>query len=69
MQKYRTSAGDTADLIAWKNYGTQTGRVVEQLLEANAGLADHGPVLPAGLIILLPEIKPATQDGGIRLWD
>ena len=69
MQKYRTSQGDTADLIAWKQYGTQAGRVVEQLLEANPGLADHGPTLPAGLIVNLPEIKPATQQGGSRLWD
>lgn len=69
MQKYRTSEGDTADLIAWKQYGTQTGQVVEQLLEANPGLADRGPTLPAGLVVMLPEIKPQTQAGGVRLWD
>lgn len=69
MQKYRTSEGDTADLIAWKQYGTQAGRIVEQLLEVNPGLADRGPVLPAGLVINLPDIKPATDTAGIRLWD
>jgi phage tail protein X len=69
MPKYRTSEGDTADLIAWKQYGTQAGQVVEQLLEANPGLADRGPELPAGLVIELPDIKPATQNAGIRLWE
>lgn len=69
MQKYRTSQGDTADQIAWRQYGTQTGRVVEQLLNANPGLADYGPILPAGLVISLPDIKPATETAGIRLWE
>lgn len=69
MQKYRTSEGDTADLIAWKRYGTQSGRVVEQLLAANPGLSDRGPTLPAGLIVQLPEIQQAEQSGGVKLWD
>lgn len=68
-QTYRTSEGDTADYIAWKYYGTQDGQVVEQLLEANPGLSDRGPVLPAGVIVTLPDIQPATASQGVRLWD
>ncbi|QMP19187.1 tail protein [Pseudomonas phage Persinger] len=66
---YRTSDGDTADYIAWKYYGTQDGQVVEQLLEANPGLADLGPVLPAGVLVTLPELEPATAAQVVRLWD
>lgn len=66
---YRTSDGDTADYIAWKYYGTQDGQVVEQLLEANPGLADLGPVLPAGVLVTLPEMEPATAAQVVRLWD
>lgn len=66
---YITSAGDTADLIAWKHYSRQDGRVVEQLLDANPGLADHGPLLPAGLVVQLPTIDPQPVAKGIRLWD
>lgn len=66
---YITSDGDTADLIAWRHYGKLEGRVTEQLLEANPGLADHGPILSAGLRITLPVIQPAPQTDGVRLWD
>lgn len=66
---YRTSDGDTADLIAWRFYGRQDGRVVEQLLEANPGLAEHGPVLPAGLRIQLPKADEPEKKRGVRLWD
>lgn len=68
-QTYRTSDGDTADYIAWKYYGTQDGQVVEQLLAANPGLADRGPVLPLGLLVTLPDIQPATAAQVVRLWD
>ncbi len=68
-QTYLTSEGDTADYIAWKYYGTQTGRVLEQLLAANPGLADRGPVLPSGLTINLPDIVLETAEQGVRLWD
>lgn len=66
---YRTSEGDTADYIAWKHYGTQDGRVVEQLVNANPGLADIGPLLPAGLLVQLPEITLQAEAQGVRLWD
>lgn len=69
MIEYMTSEGDTADYIAWKQYGTQDGAVVEQLLEANPGLADRGPVLAAGVLVALPEIKTAGVTQGVKLWD
>jgi phage tail protein X len=71
MSTYRTKDGDTVDSIAWAYYGKQSGRVVEQVLEANPGLADEGPVLPAGLLIELPEVDEKQQDAntGVKLWD
>jgi phage tail protein X len=68
--EYRTKEGDTVDLIAWTYYGRQDKRIVEQVLEANYGLADHGPELPAGLLVILPEIDAAQAgEGGVKLWD
>lgn len=69
MQTYITKDGDTADYIAWKYYGNQDAGTVETLLDANKGLADRGPVLPAGLVINLPEIKTPATTQGIKLWD
>lgn len=69
MQTYITKDGDTADYIAWKYYGNQDAGTVETLLIANKGLADRGPVLPAGLVINLPEIKTPATTQGVKLWD
>ena len=69
MTEYLTSEGDTADFIAWKYYGTQDGSVVEQLVAANPGLADRGPVLAAGVTVYLPDIESVGVTQGVRLWD
>lgn len=66
---YKTRAGDTVDFIAWKFYGSTTNQVVESVLAANRGLADHGALLPAGLEITLPEITAPATSQGVRLWD
>jgi len=47
--------GDTVDALCWRHYGRTDG-TVEAVLEANAGLADYGPVLPHGLAVELPEL-------------
>ncbi|WP_416046635.1 tail protein X [Haematospirillum sp. H1815] len=67
--QYKTCDGDTVDLIAWTYYGRRRGRCVEQLLDANPGLADRGLVLPAGLTVYLPDIREPASAGGIRLWN
>lgn len=65
---YHTSQGDTLDYICWKFYGQQSG-AVEQVLTANPGLADLGPVLPENTAITLPDLsKPASELQPIRLW-
>lgn len=69
MVKIISAAGDPVDFIAWKHYGTQEGLVLEQVLAANAGLADYGPVLPAGVIIELPALTAIGQSKGVKLWD
>lgn len=66
--RYRTSDGDTVDAIAWRHYGATDRRVVENLLQANPGLADYGDVLPPGVIVTLPHIEPAQTKRGVRLW-
>lgn len=69
MQTYITKDGDTADYIAWKYYGNQGAGTVEALVDANKGMADLGPVLPAGLVINLPEITTQNTTQGVKLWD
>ncbi|MDP5672882.1 tail protein X, partial [Pseudomonas aeruginosa] len=44
---------DTVEAICWRYYGRTAG-VTEAVLEANHGLADHGPTLPPGLKVTMP---------------
>lgn len=71
MAVYQTRQGDMVDAIVVRYYGAnaQTQRVVEKVLEANHGLAAHGPVLPAGLVITLPDIDPEPAAQPVKLWD
>ena len=67
--KYRTKDGDVLDAICARHYGDTPHRV-EDVLEANPGLAALGPVLSSGVIIYLPDIEDtAPERPTIRLWD
>nr|VFK59878.1 MAG: P2-like prophage tail protein X [Candidatus Kentron sp. TC] len=66
---YRTKDGDVLDYLCWRHYGQQSG-AVEQVLEANRGLAGKGVILPAGILITLPNLPTPVQEiRTIRLWD
>lgn len=68
-EQLRTQQNDTVDAVCWRHYGRTAG-VVEAVLEANPGLADHGPVLPIGLLINMPEQQTAAPERQmVQLWD
>lgn len=66
--QYRTKYNDVLDAICYRYYDGRLG-ATESVLEANPGLANQGPLLPAGLIIQLPELPAAQPAAAIRLWD
>ena len=71
MATYRTKDGDMLDQICLSFYGQAQGST-EQVLDRNPRLADLGPLLPAGIVVELPEtteISIETQQQQIRLWD
>ncbi|WDM87546.1 tail protein X [Pseudomonas asiatica] len=68
-EQKRTQQNDTVDALCWRHYGRTAG-VVEAVLDANPGLADRGPVLPAGLLVTLPEQQTAAPEQQmVSLWD
>lgn len=68
--EYLTRQGDILDDVVFRFYGDTERRIVETVLEANRGLADHGPILPAGLTITLPDRNPEPPAETLtRLWD
>lgn len=60
--------GDTVDLICHRHYGRTAG-VTEQVLAANRGLADLGPILPMGTRVTLPDVPVKPVKKLINLWD
>ncbi|MFM2480133.1 tail protein X [Celerinatantimonas sp. YJH-8] len=68
MTTIRSQQGDTVDALCWRYYG-RTSAVTEAVLQANPGLADYGPTLPAGLTLTLPErvVQPSTAQ--VQLWE
>lgn len=61
--------GDTVDALCWRHYGRTDG-TVEAVLEANAGLADFGVVIPAGTIVYLPDIDTVESTAPLlQLFD
>ena len=60
--------GDTLDAICWRHYGRTAG-VVEQVLEANPELSSHGPIIPHGTAVQLPDITTQQQRQTVQLWD
>ncbi len=61
-----TRDGDMLDDIVWRHYGRQD--VVPAVLEANQDLSLRGPVLPAGMILVLPDVPVPADAPVIRLW-
>ena len=61
--------GDTLDLLCWRHLARTAG-AVERALQINHGLADHGPVLPHGTAVDLPEPSavPAAERPLVQLW-
>lgn len=64
----RALQGDTIDTLCLRHLGTTSGGTVEATLAANPGLADLGPVLPAGTPLTLEQPKGKT-DRTVKLWD
>ena len=66
MSVYRTIQGDMLDAICKAKLGSEAH--VPAVLAANPGLADLGPVYPAGILITLPVVSQAVAVAQIRLW-
>lgn len=61
--------GDTVDAICWRYFSITSG-LVEQILELNPGLVNHGPILPHGTPVKLIEVKTKpVKKPMVKLWD
>lgn len=66
-QTYITRQGDVVDALVHAYYGGQKG-LLEQVLNANPGLAAKGEVLPVGIKIIFPDFPKPKSKESITLW-
>lgn len=68
MITYISKEGETVDFICWKYYGFTDRLTVEQVLNANPGLADNAIELAAGISIVMPDLSAPAAVQGVKLW-
>lgn len=70
MRNARSVAGDSVNLLLYRETGRSDDGAEEALWRLNPTLAEHGPILPAGVWIVLPEldVKPAVIKAATA-WD
>lgn len=66
---YRTRQGEMVDAICRRVYGDESG-YAEAVLDANPGLAASAETLPAGQMLVLPDVIVQTEASKIvQLWN
>ncbi|MBV4460009.1 tail protein X [Pseudomonas sp. COR58] len=70
MRKVRSVAGDSVNLLLYRESGRSDDQAEEALWALNPQLAEQGPVLPADVWVTLPELdtKPAAIKP-VTAWD
>lgn len=68
IKAVRSLQGDTADTIIARHYGPDAD-MLQELHDANPGLAALGPILPTGTIIRLPPATAPKTKATATLWD
>lgn len=67
----RARAGDTVNALLYRETGRSDDDAEEALWALNLGLAEYGPILPAGVIVRLPvlEARDAEVRQAVTVWD
>ncbi|CDF95205.1 MULTISPECIES: tail protein X [unclassified Pseudomonas] len=70
MRRVRSIAGDSVNLLLYRELECCDDATEQALWLLNPGLAEWGPVLPAGVWVALPEVdlKPAAP-APVSAWD
>ncbi|MGY2289121.1 tail protein X [Pseudomonas sp. SDO528_S397] len=70
MRRVRSIAGDSVNLLLYRELGRCDDAALELLWRVNPGLAEYGPVLPADVWVVVPEVasRPAVARP-VLAWD
>ncbi|HCT07588.1 tail protein X [Pseudomonas sp. BIGb0164] len=70
MRRVRSIAGDSVNLLLYRELGRCDDVAEETLWRVNPDLAEYGPVLPVGVGVIVPEMaaRPAALRP-VSAWD
>lgn len=57
----------TLDLLLWQRFGGSGASLLEQALELNPGLAEHGVFIAIGSAVTLPELTNAALEKPVKV--
>lgn len=58
------------DALCWRHYGADNCQAgLTAAMMNNPGLAERGPILPAGIRIILPEVVQGIAPSAWQLWE
>lgn len=70
MRRVRSIAGDSVNLLLFRELGRSDDLAEEALWRLNPTLAEQGAVLPAGIWVVLPEVTTQTSaTTPVSAWD
>ena len=70
MRRVRSIAGDSVNLLLFREIGRCDDATEEALWRLNPLLAEQGPVLPAGIWVTVPEVDTQLKvTAPVSAWD
>ncbi len=70
MRRVRSIAGDSVNLLLYRELGRCDDAAEETLWRLNPALAEYGPALPAGVWVLVPEMQARpVAVRAVLAWD
>lgn len=69
MRTVRSRDGDSVSLLIWLALKVDDDNTEEALYKLNPGLEEYGPILPAGIEIVLPELSTPEPAKVVNVWD
>lgn len=70
MRRVRSIAGDSVNLLLYRELERCDDAAEEALWHLNPALAEWGPILPAGVWVVLPEVdSKSAAPTPVLAWD
>jgi len=66
--RVRTTDGDSVGLLTWRLLGRDDDAIEDEVYQLNPHLHNYGLVLPAGVMITMPELPPSAPKEREGVW-